>query len=120
MWRDVAIENMDFRDLIRKYDAENVVFYCDPPFLSTSEAKREDYYRFTFTDKDMKDLLNTLSSIKGKFVLKLPEDHLEIRYIREWIEKNSYSVKTVKHPRYMGKAIGGKRTVQKTMLIYNF
>jgi DNA adenine methylase len=120
MWRDVAIENMDFRDLIRKYDAENAVFYCDPPFLSTSEAKREDYYRFTFTDKDMRDLLNTLSSIKGKFVLKLPEDHLEIHYIREWIEKNSYRVKTVKHPKYMGKTIGGKRTVQKTMLIYNF
>jgi len=120
MWRDVAIENMDFRDVIKKYDAENAVFYCDPPFLSTSKAKREDYYRFTFTDKDMRDLLNTLSSIKGKFVLKLPEDHLEIHYIREWIEKNSYRVKTVKHLRCMEKAIGGKRTVQKTMLIYNF
>jgi DNA adenine methylase len=119
MWRDIVIENADFRDLIRKYDAENAVFYCDPPFLSTSEVER-DYYRFAFTDRDMKDLLNVLSSIKGKFVLKLPEDHLEIRYIREWIEKNSYRVKTVKHPRYMEKAIGEKRTVQKTMLIYNF
>ena len=120
MWRDIVIENADFRNLIRKYDAENAVFYCDPPFLSTSEAKREDYYRFTFTEKDMRDLLNMLTNIKGKFVLKLPEDHLEIHYIREWIEKNSYRVKTVKHPRYMEKAIGGKRTVQKTMLIYNF
>jgi DNA adenine methylase len=120
MWRDVTIENRDFRDLIRKYGAENAVFYCDPPFLSTSEVRRKDYYRFTFTDKDMVDLLNTLSSIKGKFVLKLPEDHLEIHYIREWIEKNQYRVKTVKHHRYMGKAIGRKRTVQKTMLIYNF
>jgi site-specific DNA-adenine methylase len=85
-------------------------------------VRRKDYYRFTFTDKDMVDLLNTLSSIKGKFVLKLPEDHLEIHlhYIREWIEKNQYRVKTVKHHRYMGKTIGGKRSVQKTMLIYNF
>jgi DNA adenine methylase len=119
MWADVTIENRDFRDIIKIYDREYTVFYCDPPFLSTSEVER-DYYRFAFTDRDMKDLLNMLSSIKGKFVLKLPEDHLEIRYIREWIEKNSYRVKTVKHPRYMEKAIGGKRTVQKTMLIYNF
>jgi DNA adenine methylase len=120
MWRDIVIENADFRDLIMKYDAENAVFYCDPPFLSTNEMKRKDYYRFTFTDKDMKDLLNTLSSIKGKFVLKLPEDHIEIKFVREWIEKNSYRVKTVKHPRCLGKAIGGKRLVQKTILVYNF
>jgi len=68
----------------------------------------------------MKDLLNTLSGIKGKFMLKLPKDHLEIHYIREWIEKNPYRVKTVKHHGCMENAIGRKRTVQKTMLIYNF
>jgi len=68
----------------------------------------------------MKDLLNTLSGINGKFVLKLPEDHLEIRYIMEWIEKNSYRVKTIKHVKSMIKVIGGKRPVHKTILVYNF
>jgi DNA adenine methylase len=120
MWRDISIENMDFRDLIKKYDRENTVFYCDPPFLSTSDIKRDNYYRFAFTDKDMKDLLNTLSGIRGKFTLKLPEDHLEIRYIREWIEKNSYNVKTVKHFKSMVKVIGKKRPVYKTILVSNF
>ena len=120
MWADVTIENMDFRDLIKKYDRENTVFYCDPPFLSTSDIKRDNYYRFAFTDKDMKDLLNTLSGIRGKFTLKLPEDHLEIRYIREWIEKNSYNVKTVKHFKSMVKVIGKKRPVYKTILVSNF
>jgi len=120
IWRDIAIENMDFRDLIKKYDRENTAFYCDPPFLSTGDLKRDDFYRFTFTDKDMKDLLNTLSGINGKFVLKIPEDHLEIHYIIEWIEKNSYNVKTLKHFKSMVKVIGGKRPVQKTILVYNF
>ena len=120
MWRDISIENMDFRNLIKKYNGENTVFYCDPPFLSTGDLKRDDFYRFTFTDKDMKDLLNTLSGINGKFVLKIPEDHLEIHYIIEWIEKNSYNVKTLKHFKSMVKVIGGKRPVQKTILVYNF
>jgi DNA adenine methylase len=120
MWRDISIENMDFRNLIKKYDGENTAFYCDPPFLSTGGLKRDDYYRFAFTDKDMMDLLNTLSGIKGKFTLKSPEDHLEIRYIREWIEKNSYRVKTIKHAKSMMKVIGEKRPVQKTILVSNF
>lgn len=34
-WRlqHVAIENKDFRDVIRQYDRENAFIYCDPPYV---------------------------------------------------------------------------------------
>jgi len=120
MWADVTIENKDFRDIIKTYDRPYTVFYCDPPFLSTKERDRSDYYRFTFTVNDMMVLLNTLSSIKGRFVLKLPYDHLEISFIKDWISRNSYNVKEVEHINTFVKVVGGKRPKFKTILVHNF
>ncbi len=118
MWADVTIENRDFRDIIKLYDREYTVFYCDPPFLSYGSKDRERYYRFSFTKDDMKDLLQLLSSIKGKFVLKLPYDHLEIDFIKEWASR--YRIKEVEHTFHFPKVIGEKRSKFKTVLIYNY
>jgi DNA adenine methylase len=118
MWADVTIENRDFRDIIKLYDREYTVFYCDPPFLSYGSKDRERYYRFSFTKDDMKDLLQLLSSIKGKFVLKLPYDHLEIDFIKEWASR--YRIKEVEHTFHFQKVIGGQRSKFKTVLIYNY
>jgi DNA adenine methylase len=35
----VSIECLDWRDVFRRYDAEGVLFYCDPPYLGS-----EQYY----------------------------------------------------------------------------
>jgi DNA adenine methylase len=118
MWADVTIENKDFRDIIKTYDREHTVFYCDPPFLSHKVKERERYYRLTFTEDDMKDLLNLLSNIKGKFVLKLPHDHLEIGFIKEWASK--YRIKEVEHHHHLYKVVGKKRPRFKTILVYNY
>jgi DNA adenine methylase len=117
-WADVTIENKDFRDIIKTYDREHVVFYCDPPFLSYKSKDRERYYRFSFTEDDMKDLLQLLSSIKGKFVLKLPYDHLEMNFIKEWASR--YRIKEVEHAFSFQKVVGGQRSKFKTVLIYNY
>ncbi len=117
-WADVTIENKDFRDIIKTYDREHVVFYCDPPYLSYKSKDRERYYRFSFTEDDMKDLLQLLSSIKGKFVLKLPYDHLEINFIKEWASR--YRIKEVEHAFNFQKVVGGQRSKFKTVLIYNY
>jgi DNA adenine methylase len=118
MWADVTIENKDFRDIIKTYDREYVVFYCDPPFLSYKGKDRERYYRFAFTEDDMRDLLNLLSNIRGKFVLKLPYDHLEIDFIREWVSK--YRVKEIEHPLRQYKSVGKERPRFKIILVYNY
>lgn len=118
MWTDITIENNDFRQIIKTYDRPYTVFYCDPPFLSGKVRGRERYYRLQFTEDDMKDLLNLLSNIKGRFVLKLPYDHLEIDFIREWVSR--YRVKEIEHPSYMVKVVDVERPKFKTLLIYNY
>jgi DNA adenine methylase len=117
-WIDVTLENRDFRDIIRLYDSANTVFYCDPPYLTTTQAQRDSYYRLRFTHADMKTLLDMLSKIKGKFVLKLPEDHMNISYIREFASR--YEIEVVEHTKCTEKAVEGTKSKQRTVLIYNF
>jgi len=117
-WLDVTLENRDFRDIIQLYDSRNTVFYCDPPYLTTSQTQRSSYYRLSFTHADMKTLLDMLSRIEGKFVLKLPEDHMNISYIREFASR--YETEVVEHTKCTEKTVGGTRSKQRTVLIYNF
>jgi len=123
MWSDVTIENRDFRELIELYDRSYTVFYCDPPFLTVEGAtkgEREKYYLHPFTESDMRDLLKILSGIEGKFVLKLPKDHLGIPFIKSWVKEHNYSIRATEHPKQMVNVIGGKREKQVTVFIYNY
>lgn len=62
--RRVIIENLDFEHLIKTYDRENALFYCDPPYVET-----EKYYRARFQESDHKRLADALHNIKGRFLL---------------------------------------------------
>jgi len=117
---DVAIENKDFRDVIRVYDRDYTLFYCDPPHLDVGKTKRSRYYHFSFTEQDMRDLLELLSGIKGKFILKLPEDHLQFEFIRNWVDRHKFNIKVIEHVKSFHKVIGGSRPRFKTVLIYNY
>jgi len=81
VWRSVVIESMDFRKLIRTYDKENTLFYCDPPFVA---EKYRRYYRHNFEHKDMQELLELLRTIRGKWILKLTHRNLKYDYIRNF------------------------------------
>lgn len=74
-FRDVTIEQLDFEELIKRYDSENTLFYLDPPFLDSTETDRSDYYRHGFAIRDAVRLSNILRKIKGYFMLKIPEDN---------------------------------------------
>lgn len=62
--KNVVIENKDFADLIKVYDRNGALFYCDPPYFNA-----EKYYDNTFTLDDHKKLHSILSNINGKFIL---------------------------------------------------
>ena len=70
----VVIENKDFEDLIKVYDRPNALFYCDPPYNT-----KEKIYNNPFTQNDHERLKNSLSNIKGRFILSYNDDE----YIRE-------------------------------------
>ena len=71
--KDTVIENKDFEALIRQYDRPNAFFYCDPPYYDA-----EKYYPDKFQPEDHVRLRDTLSRIKGKFILSY-NDCQEIR-----------------------------------------
>ncbi|MEM4557866.1 MAG: DNA adenine methylase [Desulfurococcaceae archaeon] len=74
-FRDVVIECADFEYIIKKYDSNGTLFYLDPPFVSSDKTKRDDFYRYTFTEADAVRLTRILRNIKGYFMLKISEDN---------------------------------------------
>lgn len=64
--RGVQIENRPAVELIRRFNYENVLIYCDPPYmLKTRHGKQ---YRCEMSDSDHEELLKVLLCHKG-FVL---------------------------------------------------
>jgi DNA adenine methylase len=68
--RTVLIENIPAIDLVRKHGAEDVLFYCDPPYLpETRHGQKAATYGVEMTYEEHEELLNTLNECKGKVVL---------------------------------------------------
>jgi DNA adenine methylase len=93
-WRDIIIENLDFRKAIKIYDSEKTVFYCDPPYVPTAE----EYYGKPFTVDDLRDLASMLTTIKGKFLLKLNDRSYS--YIQDILPEGKYVVEHIELPLY--------------------
>lgn len=66
--RTVIIENLDFRELIPRYDTPDTLFYLDPPYVhDTRDATAT--YEHEMSDNDHTDLVQILLGIQGKAVL---------------------------------------------------
>lgn len=65
--RGVQIENRPAAELIPRFNFENVLIYCDPPYmLKTRHGKQ---YRCEMEDSDHEELLSLLLSHKGYVVI---------------------------------------------------
>jgi DNA adenine methylase len=59
------ILNLDYKEVIEKYDSESTFFYIDPPYM----GKERYYINHNFTENSHKELANILNNIKGRFLL---------------------------------------------------
>lgn len=59
----VLIENLDFVEVLNRYDRPETFFYCDPPYLGVTD------YRVSFKPLDHVRLAEALRSVSGKWVL---------------------------------------------------
>ncbi|EQD35619.1 DNA adenine methylase, partial [mine drainage metagenome] len=66
--RNWRIENLDFRTLIPKYDAGDVLFYLDPPYPG------KKWYNFNFRIQDFHLLKDLMDQIKGHYILNIDDD----------------------------------------------
>ncbi len=77
-----VVENMDFQEVIEKYDSPKTYFYADPPYYRT-----EKYYaNHDFGIETHERLANCLKSIKGKFSLS----YYDFEKLSEWFPKDEY------------------------------
>lgn len=63
---DWTVENMDFRKLMKTYNKPRVLFYLDPPYLSSGKK-----YRHSFGLSDLKELKASMDQVVGSYLLNL-------------------------------------------------
>jgi DNA adenine methylase len=78
-----VVENLDFEDVIKKYDSSNTYFYCDPPYYKT-----ENYYaNHEFGLSTHERLANCLKSTQGKFSLS----YYYFDNLSEWFPEDKFT-----------------------------
>ena len=87
--RNVCIENLDYSDCIQKYDSENTLFYCDPPYLGV-----EFYYdNNCFTEQDHYTLADILHKAEARVILSHYANTVYDKLYRDWYKFESRSFK---------------------------
>ncbi|EDS08260.1 D12 class N6 adenine-specific DNA methyltransferase [[Clostridium] scindens ATCC 35704] len=65
--RGVQIENRPAVEVIRRYNFENVLIYCDPPYVLSTRCRKQ--YNHEMSDEDHEELLEALLQHKGPVVI---------------------------------------------------
>jgi DNA adenine methylase len=93
----VQIEHAPAIDVIQRYDSDETLFYCDPPYPHDSRGDK-NAYAYEMTDDDHRALAEALHSVKAKVALSsYPSSLMEALYgdwyCTESLPKTIHSVK---------------------------
>ena len=66
--RGVVIENMDAVQLIKMYDYDRALFYCDPPYVHPTR-KRTSHYLFELGTEQHRNLAGVLNDLSGMAIV---------------------------------------------------
>ena len=106
------VENMDFAEVIKKYDSPNTYFYVDPPYWKT-----ENYYsNHDFDRQDHERLSNSLISMEGKFSLS----YYDFELLHEWFPEDQYKWEKKKFAKASAAKKGKTQTMGEELLIMNY
>jgi len=106
------VENMDFADVITKYDSSTTYFYVDPPYWKT-----ENYYsNHDFDREDHERLADSLRGMKGKFSLS----YYDFPLLSEWFPKDQYVWEMKQFAKAAAAKKGKAQTMGEELLIMNY
>jgi DNA adenine methylase len=106
------VENMDFADVITKYDSPSTYIYLDPPYWKT-----ENYYsNHDFDRGDHERLAKTLHNIQGKFSLS----YYDFDLLHEWFPEDRYTWVKKEFAKAASAKKGEKQNMGEELLIMNY
>ena len=106
------VENMDFADVIEKYDSPSTYIYLDPPYWKT-----ENYYNnHDFDRNDHERLAKTLHNTQGKFSLS----YYDFDLLHEWFPEDRYTWVKKEFAKAAAAKKGEKQNMGEELLIMNY
>lgn len=91
----VQIENNHAIKVINRCDDKETFIYADPPYIGSDQGHYKGY-----SESDYKELLDTLSKVKGKFLLSSYPSKILNTYIKKYkwkVQKVTKNVAVTKH-----------------------
>lgn len=79
----VQIENDSAIKVIKRYDSENTLFYCDPPYPHDSRGDSQAY-AYEMTDEQHRELSDVLHKIKSKVAISGYKSSLMSELYGDW------------------------------------
>lgn len=108
------VENMDFEDVIKKYDSPSTYIYADPPYYIVGEGSY--YSNHDFNRDDHERLANVLKGIDGKFSLS----YYDFPQLSEWFPKDEYSWERKEFVKAAAAKKGKTQNMGEEILIMNY
>jgi len=110
--RITFVENMDFQEVIEKYDSPTSYFYVDPPYWKT-----ENYYsNHDFDRTDHERMSTVLNNIDGKFSLS----YYPFEVLKEWFPRDMFTWTMKSFSKAAAAQAGRKQNKGQELLIMNY
>lgn len=108
------VENMDFEDVIKKYDSDTTYFYVDPPYYIVGEGSY--YSNHDFSRDDHERLASVLQEVKGRFGLS----YYDFPLLHEWFPNDKYRWDKMEFTKAAAAKKGVPQNTSVELLIMNY
>lgn len=106
------VENLDFQQVIEKYDSPSTYIYLDPPYWKT-----ENYYsNHDFDRNDHERLAQVLNSVQGKFSLS----YYDFELLHQWYPTENFRWEKKQFAKAAAAKKGVKQNLAEELLILNY
>ncbi|WP_299884391.1 DNA adenine methylase [uncultured Lacinutrix sp.] len=105
---NVQVENTDACKVISSRDMEDAFHYVDPPYIDSNQGHYDGYSK-----SDYQKLLDTLSKVKGQFLLS----SYPSKILSKYIEENGWYTIQFEKPLSAQKAIEGQPRARKVEVL---